>query len=110
MRLKNLSPKYLDNRMIDEFETEFRAANHENIGNPMVFETYELLREKISDINEKVVNEFNGIMEKVAEQAKVDAAPKITNTQFLDYTPVNKETFGIWCSKFLEELKEEEDL
>ena len=66
--------------MIDEFETEFRAANHENIGNPMVFECYEAMRERISDINEKVVNEFNGIMEAKIAQQKEDNAPKITNT------------------------------
>ena len=27
----------------------------------------------------------------------------------LNYTPVNKETFGKWCSTFLEKLKLEEE-
>ncbi len=27
----------------------------------------------------------------------------------LNYTPVNKDTFGKWCAQFLEKLKQEEE-
>ena len=33
MRLKNLSPEYLDNKMLDDFEGEIREKARENIGN-----------------------------------------------------------------------------
>ena len=105
MRLKNLSPDYLDNRMLDDYEVKLRAANHENIGNPMIFETCELLREEIAEINDSVLDKFNGIIRAKQEQAAIDAAPKLTDTNFLDYTPVNAETFGKWCKEFLSELK-----
>ena len=62
MRLKNLSPDYLDNRMLDDYEVKLRAANHENIGSPMIFETCELLREEIAEINDSVLDKFNGII------------------------------------------------
>ena len=89
MRLKNMAPKFLDNKNIDEFEVKMRAANHENIGNPMIFETCELLREEIAAINDAVVDKFNGII-RAEEEARIEqATPKITDTNFLDYTPVN---------------------
>ena len=86
-----------------------RAANHENLGNPMVFETCEFIREELANINDAVVDKFNGIM-KAEEQKRIEeATPKISDTNFLDYTPVNKETFGAWCKNFLEEMKQLED-
>lgn len=33
----------------------------------------------------------------------------MTNMDTLNYTPVNKETFGKWCALFLEKLKQEEE-
>lgn len=34
----------------------------------------------------------------------------MTNVDQLDYTPVTKETFSVWCAQFLAKLKEQEDL
>jgi hypothetical protein len=62
MRIKNLAPNYLDNKIIDQIEIKLRAANHDNIGNPMVFETCELVREELAAINDEVVDKFNGII------------------------------------------------
>lgn len=59
MRLKNLSPDFLDNKMLDQFETEVREKAHDSVGMPVIFEVCEHLREKISDINDNVVSKFN---------------------------------------------------
>lgn len=32
MQLKNLSKDYLDNKMLDEYETQIRAKAHESVG------------------------------------------------------------------------------
>ena len=69
----------------------------------------EFIREELANINDAVVDKFNGIM-KAEEQKRIEeATPKISDTNFLDYTPVNKETFGAWCKNFLEEMKQLED-
>ena len=61
MLLKNLSPKFLDNRMIDQYETEIRAKAYESIGMQMIFDICELLREKICEINDKVNDKYSEI-------------------------------------------------
>ncbi len=33
----------------------------------------------------------------------------MSNMDTLNYTPVNKDTFGKWCAQFLEKLKQEEE-
>ena len=33
----------------------------------------------------------------------------MSNMDTLNYTPVNKDTFGKWCAQFLEILKQEEE-
>lgn len=109
LRLKNLSTKYLYNRMIDEFEVQIRAKAHESIGMQMVFEICEHLREQICDINDKVFGKFQAIQKKIEEQVELDAGPKTSNMDHLDYTPVNEETFGKWCTEFLAILKEQEE-
>ena len=61
--LKNLSPEYLDNRMLDEYETEMRKHCNENLGMQMIFDICEICRERIGDINDKVLNKYNAILE-----------------------------------------------
>ena len=34
----------------------------------------------------------------------------MTNMDQLDYTPVTKETFSVWCEEFLGKLREQEEL
>ena len=75
----------------------------------MIFEICEHLREQIGDINDKVLNKFQDIQKKIEEQEQIDAGPKTSNMDHLDYTPVNEETFGKWCSEFLALLKEQEE-
>ena len=63
MLLKNLSPDFLNNRMIDDYETEIRLKAHESLGTQMIFEICETLRERISDINDGVLNKYKKIVE-----------------------------------------------
>ena len=63
MILKNLSPDYLDNKMLDDYETECQRLCQDMLGEQMIFTLCDHLREKIADINDEVVNKFNKIME-----------------------------------------------
>ena len=75
--------------MIDKFETEIRAMTHELVGCPMMFDICEHLREAIAEINDRVLGKFNKIIEeKLVEENEAKQA-KFSNTQHLNYTPVN---------------------
>ena len=75
----------------------------------MIFDVCEHLRETIAEINDKVVDEFRGII-RAREEADAEAGgPKtFSNQEHLTFTPVTKESFGTWCSDFLEKLKAKE--
>lgn len=75
------------------------------LGEQMMFSVCDHLREKIAEINDSVVDKFNKIMEQRAEEEAIAKGPKTTNMNDLNYTPVNKETFGTWCAQFLAELQ-----
>ena len=110
LRVKNLSPDYLDNNYIDNYETEIRKMAREGLGGPVLFEVADWLREQICDINEGVLGKFEDIMKKKEEKEKEEHAGMVFSaTEHLNYTPVNKETFGAWCETFLAQLKEQED-
>ena len=51
-RIKNLSTDYLDNKTIDSYETEMRERAEESIGAMMLYELCELIKEKITDVND----------------------------------------------------------
>ena len=59
MLLTNLSPDYLDNAMLDGYETEIRELGAEQLGEQMMFNLCEHLRERIAEINDKVLGKFN---------------------------------------------------
>ena len=64
----------------------------------MIFGICDHLRERIAELNDAVVDKFNGII--AAEEAKKveDKGPKIFEAgEALSFTPVTKETFGLWC-------------
>ena len=54
-RIKNLSPDYIDNNALELFENEMRERANESIGQMMIFELSDLLKEKILTINETVL-------------------------------------------------------
>ena len=97
MRIKNLSPDFLDNRTIDEYEQQIREVARENLGMQMIFTICEHLREQISNINEKVLDKYNQIKEAQRAKDEEDNLPMTSNVDHLTYTPVNKETFSKWC-------------
>ena len=54
IRLENLSPEHLDNRILEDYITQVRAAAQDYVGNLMVFDLYEHLREKMAVHNHSV--------------------------------------------------------
>ena len=102
LRVKSLTPEYLNNSHLDEYEKGI-------LGGPVLFDVAEYLREQICTINDEVLDAFNGIM-KVKEEKEAAEAGGMTfaSTEHLNYTPVNKETFGTWCEEFLAILKVKE--
>ena len=110
MLLKNLSLDYLNNNLIDEYEQEIRAKAHEEIGNQMIFDICELLRERIADLNDSVVAKYKGILEEEEKKKAESEAPKLFDmSEALTFTPVTKETFATWCEDFMQEMKQQED-
>ena len=69
----------------------------------MIFNICELLRERIADINDKVVDKYKGILEEEEKRkAEADAPMIFAATDALTFTPVTKESFAKWCVDFLE--------
>ena len=62
-RIKNLAPDYIDNNAMEVFENEIRARATESIGQMMIFEMVDLLKERITTINEKVLGKLDAIEE-----------------------------------------------
>jgi len=93
-RLKNLSPDYMDNNFLDRCETLMRQHAEENLGNMMIFELCDLVKTLMTDINDEVLSKI----EAHEESQKVEHALKQQETsKHLTYTPVNAETFKVWC-------------
>ena len=67
----------------------------------MVFTLCDLAREKISEVNDKVVSKFKKIVADREEEENAQKVGLISNIDHLNYTPVTKETFGKWCDSFL---------
>ena len=53
--MKNLSPDIINNNKMDELEGLARKKAEENIGNMMIFEVCECLREQIAEMNEIIL-------------------------------------------------------
>ena len=74
----------------------------------MIFELTDLLKEKITTINETVLNKLDQIEEanSIANLNKETIKSDMTK---LSYTPVNAETFAIWCEKYKEKIRIEKE-
>ena len=95
-RIKNLCPDYIDNNALEIFENEMRERANESLGQMMIFELSDLLKEKITTINETVLEK----LDKIEEANSITNANKETlrsDGNKLNFTPVNAETFAIWC-------------
>ena len=76
----------------------------------MIFDICELLRERIADLNDKVVAEYKGILDaEEKKKAEADAPMVFGASEALTFTPVTKESFAKWCEEFLEQLKQQEE-
>ena len=62
-RIKNLSTDYIDNNALEKFEEEMRERAQESLGQMMIFELTDLLKEKITEINEGVLEKLDAIEE-----------------------------------------------
>ena len=101
-RLKNLSPDYMDNKFLDHCETLLRQRCEDLMGQMMLFEMCDLIKEKITNINEEVL----GKIDQINEKNTVENALKTTETsKHMTYTPVTKETFEKWCELHKERLR-----
>ena len=58
IRLKNQSPDFLDNKILDQLEQEAREVARDTIGYQMLFSVADHLRSGIADINEVVLNKY----------------------------------------------------
>ena len=58
-RIKNLATDYIDNNALEVFENEMRERAQENLGQMMIFEIIDLLKEKITTINETVLKKLD---------------------------------------------------
>ena len=106
-RIKNLSQEqYLDNALLDKYETEMRELAEESIGSMMVFQMCDLLKEKITEINDEVLRKLEAIEEEqsTANALKSGKAEDIANITF---TPVTVETFANWCAIYKQRMLEE---
>ena len=63
-RVKNLSTEYLDNSLLDAYEEQMKEIARENLGNMMIFQICDHIREKITEINDKVLGQLEEIEEK----------------------------------------------
>ena len=68
----------------------------------MLFEMCDLVREKIGAVNDEVLERIDGIvkaesMDETLKTKKVD--------ENMTYTPVTKESFGIWCVEYMKVLQ-----
>ena len=107
-RIKNLSPDYIDNNALEAFENEMRERANESLGQMMIFELSDLLKEKITTINEVVLDK----LDKIEEANSITNANKDvikSDANKLNFTPVTEETFAIWCEQYKEKLRLEKE-
>ena len=107
-RIKNLAPDYIDNNALEVFEGEMRERANDNLGQMMIFEMVDVLKERITVINETVLAK----LDKIEDDNSIANANKdvvYSNMTHLSYTPVNAETFAIWCAQYMEKLNIERE-
>ena len=105
VRIKNLSPEIINNNKMMEFEGLVRAKAEENVGNMMIFEICDALREQIQEMNEIILNKLHEFEEKHSINEGLKAVLVSTNETQMTYTPVTKETFEKWCKIYMEKLQ-----
>ena len=100
-RLKNLSPDYMDNKFLDHCENLLRERGEETLGSMMIYELCDLVKEKITNINDEVLTRLDAMEETGKVENKLTT--KIYD-EHMQFTPVTKETFGVWCKVYMAKL------
>ena len=108
-RIKNLCTDYMDNKTLDKYEDEMKERARENLGNMMLYELCELLKEKITEINDEVVEKLERIEEAERTDNVLEKSKVTSDMTKMNYTPVNAETFAIWCEKYKERMRLERE-
>jgi hypothetical protein len=62
--LRNLSQDIIDNNLMIHFEKLVTEKADESLGTQMLYDVCEALREKLSDMNEKILNKLDEINQK----------------------------------------------
>lgn len=110
IRIKNLCQDIIDNNLMIQFEQMVMTKAEESIGSQMIYDVCEHLREKLSDMNDKILYK----LKEIEESNSVDKALKavtISQDAPMNFTPVNAETFARWLADYKEKqrkLKEEQ--
>ena len=102
-RVKNLSPEYMDNALLDRYEDEAKDVARENIGSIMIFQICDYIREKITLINDEVLGQFEAIEEKESLAYALKTV-KIEETERAKFTPVTAETFAVWVETYMQRI------
>ncbi len=76
----------------------------ENLGCPMVYDLCDCIKEQIVELNDKVVNKFNGIVEEERIAEIESKKPKSYSVDPTSFTPVTAETFAAFCIKYKERM------
>ena len=80
-----------------------RELAEENIGSMMIFQMCDLLKEKITEINDKVLEKLDEIEQKESMQHALGESTTTDQTN-LNFTPVNAETFAAWCDTYMKRI------
>ena len=72
-------------------------AAAESLGEMMIFNLCDICKACITDVNDEVLAKLDAI----EEEKKIDTSLMTTETsKHLTFTPVNAETFKIWCDEY----------
>ena len=72
----------------------------------MIFEICDSLREIICEMNEKILDRLRALDKKESLNEGLKTL-KVSADAPLNFTPVNKETFALWCNGFMIKLKKQ---
>ena len=103
-RLKNLSPDYMDNTFLDAVENKMRARGEELLGSYMIFEMCDLAKEQMQSVNDEVLDTLAKLQQ--ADSVEEGLKGKVAS-KHMTFTPVNKETFAVWCEQYKQRIQSE---
>jgi len=104
VRLKNLSPDIINNNLVLEFEKLIMKKAEESIGTMMIYEVCEELREQIINMNEIILKKLRQINDRDSIDNALKSV-KISQDAPMSFTPVNIDTFAMWCELYKEKMR-----